>query len=131
MLITVSVRRFYAQTQNGFHVSQSAHIREPFKKWLKIVVSKMLTHKNVATTKIYADVVNQKNAILQTQSPPNKFWIIVNNLLIHLRNSDMCDKPSSNAVDDDIEVHDTLDNFEEIYCEELDSEEDFARNIVE
>ena len=65
-----------------------AHKREPFKKWLKYAVikkkiifhglrhtyatllisngtdiytvSKMLTHKNVATTQIYVDVVNQK-----------------------------------------------------------------------
>ena len=65
-----------------------AHTRKPFKKWLKdggiknkitfhglrhthatllistgtdiYTISKMLTHKNVATTQIYADVVNQK-----------------------------------------------------------------------
>ena len=66
-----------------------AHTREPFKKWLKdagikkkttfhglrhtystllisngtdiYTVSKMLTHKKVATTQIYAEVVSQKN----------------------------------------------------------------------
>ena len=30
-----------------------------------------------------------------------------------------------------MEFHDTLDNFEEAYCGEWDSEEDFARHIVE
>lgn len=35
------------------------------------------------------------------------------------------------AVDDYMEFHDELDNFEEAYCGEWDSEEDFARHIVE
>ena len=48
-----------------------------------------------------------------------------------LEYSDMCDKHGSDAVDDYMEFHDTLDNFEEAYCGEWDSEEDFARHIVE
>ena len=34
------------------------------------------------------------------------------------------------AVDDYMEFHDELDRFEEAYCGEWDSEEDFARHIV-
>ena len=48
-----------------------------------------------------------------------------------LEYSDMCDKHGSDAVDDYMEFHDTLDDFEEAYCGEWDSEEDFARHIVE
>ena len=48
-----------------------------------------------------------------------------------LEYSDMCDKHGSDAVDDYMEFHNTLDNFEEAYCGEWDSEEDFARHIVE
>ena len=48
-----------------------------------------------------------------------------------LENSDMCDKHGQEAVDDYMEFHDELDNFEEAYCGEWDSEEDFARHIVE
>ena len=45
--------------------------------------------------------------------------------------TEMCDKHSVEAVDDYLELHDDLDNFEEAYCGEWDSEEDFARHIVE
>ena len=48
-----------------------------------------------------------------------------------LEYSDMCDKHGQEAVDDYMEFHDELDNFEEAYCGEWDSEEDFARHIVE
>ena len=47
-----------------------------------------------------------------------------------LEYSDMCDKHGQEAVDDYMEFHDELDNFEEAYCGEWDSEEDFARHIV-
>ena len=48
-----------------------------------------------------------------------------------LEYSDMCDKHGQEAVDDYMEFYDELDNFEEAYCGEWDSEEDFARHIVE
>ena len=48
-----------------------------------------------------------------------------------LEYSDMCDKHGSDAVDDYMEFHDELDNFEEAYCGEWDSEEDFARHIID
>lgn len=48
-----------------------------------------------------------------------------------LEYSDMCDKHGQEAVDDYMEFHDELDNFEDAYCGEWDSEEDFARHIVE
>ena len=44
--------------------------------------------------------------------------------------TEMCDKHGAEAVDDYMELHDELDNFEEAYCGEWDSEEDFARHIV-
>ena len=44
--------------------------------------------------------------------------------------SEMCDKHGADAVDDYMEFHDELDNFEEAYMGEWDSEEDFARHIV-
>lgn len=44
--------------------------------------------------------------------------------------SELCDKYSREAVDDYMEFHDELDDFEEAYCGEWDSEEDFARHIV-
>ena len=47
-----------------------------------------------------------------------------------LEYSDMCDKHGQEAVDDYMEFHDELDRFEEAYCGEWDSEEDFARHIV-
>mgnify|MGYP002750146109 FL=1 len=47
-----------------------------------------------------------------------------------LEYSDMCDKHGQEAVDDYLEFRDELDNFEEAYCGEWDSEEDFARHIV-
>ena len=40
-------------------------------------------------------------------------------------------KHSVEAVDEYMELHDSLDGFEERYCGEWDSEEDFARHIVE
>lgn len=48
-----------------------------------------------------------------------------------LEYSDLCDRYSREAVDDYLEFHDELDNFEEAYCGKWDSEEDFARHIVE
>ena len=45
--------------------------------------------------------------------------------------SDMCDKHGQEAVDDYMEFYDELDNFEEAYCGEWDSEEDFARHIID
>ncbi len=45
--------------------------------------------------------------------------------------TEMCEKHSAEAVDDYLEFHDDLDDFEEAYCGEWDSEEDFARHIVE
>ena len=48
-----------------------------------------------------------------------------------LEYSDMCDKHGNDAVDDYMDFNDSLDNFEEAYCGEWDSEEDFARHIVE
>lgn len=37
---------------------------------------------------------------------------------------------SQEAVDDYMEFHDELGDFEEAYCGEWDSEEDFVRHIV-
>ena len=48
-----------------------------------------------------------------------------------LEYSDMCDKHGQEAVDDYMEFHDELDNFEDCYIGEYDSEEDFARHIVD
>lgn len=49
----------------------------------------------------------------------------------HIREyNDMCDKHGQDAVDDYMEFRDNLDDFEEAYCGEWDSEEDFARHIV-
>ena len=45
--------------------------------------------------------------------------------------SELCDKYSREAVDDYMEFHDELDDFEEAYYGEWDSEEDFARHIVD
>lgn len=42
----------------------------------------------------------------------------------------MCDKHGQEAVDSYMEFHDKLDNFEEAYCGEWNSEEDFVRHIV-
>ena len=43
----------------------------------------------------------------------------------------MSHKQSTDPVDYYLEFNDLLDNFEEAYCGEWDSEEDFARHIVE
>lgn len=43
----------------------------------------------------------------------------------------MSDKQNTDSVDDYLEFNDSLENFEEAYCGEWDSEEDFARHIVE
>ncbi|MDE5843679.1 MAG: antirestriction protein ArdA, partial [Muribaculaceae bacterium] len=48
-----------------------------------------------------------------------------------LEYSEMCDKHSVEAVDDYMEFEDSLNNFEEAYCGEWNSEEDFARHIIE
>ena len=45
--------------------------------------------------------------------------------------TELCDKYDVDAVDDYMEFADELDNFEEAYCGEWDSEEVFARHIVE
>ena len=44
---------------------------------------------------------------------------------------DLCDKYDQDAVDDYMEFHDELDYFEEAYCGQWYSEEDFARHIVD
>lgn len=38
----------------------------------------------------------------------------------------ICDKHGQEAVDDYMEFHDEHDSFEEVYCGEWDSEDDFA-----
>ena len=43
----------------------------------------------------------------------------------------MSHKQSTDSVDYYLEFNDLLDNFEEAYCGEWDSEEDVARHIVE
>ena len=48
-----------------------------------------------------------------------------------LEYSEMCDKHGSDAVDDYMQFNDTLDNFEEACCGEWNSEEDFARHIID
>lgn len=45
--------------------------------------------------------------------------------------TEMCEKHGAEAVDDYMEFHDNLDNFEEAYEGEWDSEEDFARHVVD
>lgn len=45
--------------------------------------------------------------------------------------TELCDKYDVDAVDDYMEFADDLDDFEEAYCGEWESEEDFARHIVE
>ena len=44
---------------------------------------------------------------------------------------ELCDKYNQDAVDDYMEFADDLDDFEEAYCGEWESEEDFARHIVD
>ena len=48
-----------------------------------------------------------------------------------LEYSEMCEKHSKEAVDDYMELHDSLDNFEDAYCGEWNSEEDFAQHIID
>ena len=48
-----------------------------------------------------------------------------------LKYSEMCDEHGADAVDDYMEFHDELDNFDEAFCGKWDSEEDFARHIVD
>jgi antirestriction protein len=43
----------------------------------------------------------------------------------------MCDLHGAEAIDDFIDLGKDLDDFEEAYCGEWDSEEDFARHIVD
>ena len=45
--------------------------------------------------------------------------------------SELCDKYEADAVNDYMEFEDSLDNFEEAYCGVWDSEEDFARHIID
>ncbi len=44
---------------------------------------------------------------------------------------EMCDKHSQEAVDGFLELNHDLDDFDEAYCGEWDSEEDFAHHIIE
>ena len=44
---------------------------------------------------------------------------------------DLCDQYSQDAVDDYMELHDELDSFDEAYCGQWDTEEDFARSFIE
>ena len=48
-----------------------------------------------------------------------------------LESYQMCEKHGAEAVDDYMEFNDSLDNFEEDYCGEWDSEEEFARHIID
>ena len=48
-----------------------------------------------------------------------------------LEYSEMCEKYDADAVDDYMEYHDSLDNFEDAYCGEWKSEEDFAEHIID
>ena len=48
-----------------------------------------------------------------------------------LEYSEMCEKYSKEAVDEYMELHDSLDNFEDAYCGEWNSEEDFAQHIID
>ena len=48
-----------------------------------------------------------------------------------LQYSRMCDRYGAEAVDDYMEFHDDLDDFEDAYCGEWESEEDFARHFIE
>lgn len=43
--------------------------------------------------------------------------------------TEMCDKHDAEAVDEYMELHDKLDNFEESYCGVWDSEEAFGREL--
>ena len=45
--------------------------------------------------------------------------------------SDLCDRHGELAVNDYMEYHDCLDNFEDDYCGEWNSKEDFARHIID
>ena len=47
-----------------------------------------------------------------------------------LKYCDLCDEYGREAVDDYMELYDEIDNFEEAYCGEYDSKEDFAREMV-
>lgn len=48
-----------------------------------------------------------------------------------LEYNQMSEKYGAEAVDDYMDFNDSLDNFEEDYCGEWDSEEDFARHIID
>ena len=43
----------------------------------------------------------------------------------------MCDEHGDEAIEDYMEFYDDLDHFDDAYCGEWDSEDDFARSIVE
>ena len=45
--------------------------------------------------------------------------------------SELCDQYGKEAVDDYMEYHNELDGFEDAFSGEWDSEEDFARNLIE
>ena len=101
---------------------------------------------NLSTFNDYDEFINFCKAIHADETDPelmaqyfegfpkpyyNEGFISEANFNNILKFSDMCENYGSEAIEDYFEFSDDLDCFEEAYCGEWDSEEDFARNIIE